>query len=212
MESNQEKQKIVIVEDNKALSEIYKTRLEMLGYTCFVANDGIAALYLIQNELPSLVLLDLMVPAVAGDEILKRMRASEWGKNIPVFIISNLNETEAPAGLRELNIVGYVVKANLADDGLDKIVNSILRPSEQQPPLPTANANIAIQPEIPVTAPSQEPNETAQATPAVLSAPPQTTPTIAPLDPALPPQFEPPSQPVTAQPTPPSNAPPAPSI
>lgn len=118
--------KIVIVEDNASLAEIYKTRLDMLGYTCFVANDGIAALYIIQKELPDLVLLDLMVPAIAGDQILVRMRASEWGKKIPVFIISNLNEADAPAGLRELDIVGYVVKASLQDDGLDKIVSSIL--------------------------------------------------------------------------------------
>ncbi len=124
-------QKIVIVEDNTEIAEIYETRLKMLGYTCFVANDGIAALYIIQKEQPSLVLLDLMVPNVAGDEILKRMRASSWGKDIPVFIISNLNEADAPAGLRDLNITGYVVKANLSGDGLDQIVNTILRPTAE---------------------------------------------------------------------------------
>jgi two-component system response regulator VicR len=127
MDQNQ-KQKIVIVEDNEPLAEIYRTRLEMLGYACYVAYDGITALYLIRTEQPQLVLLDLMVPNIAGDEILKRMRSSDWGKDIPVFIISNLSESDAPAGLRDLKIVGYVVKANLADDGLDKIVNSILRP------------------------------------------------------------------------------------
>ncbi|HEX5395262.1 MAG TPA: response regulator [Candidatus Saccharimonadales bacterium] len=126
-----QKQKIVIVEDNEPIAQIYRTRLEMLGYTCFVAYDGITALYLIQAEKPQLVLLDLMVPNIAGDEILKRMRANDWGKNIPVFIISNLSESDAPAGLRQLNIVGYVVKANLAGDDLDKIVNSILRPENK---------------------------------------------------------------------------------
>lgn len=133
-DNSQGSQKIVIVEDNVSLAEIYKTRLEILGYKVFVANDGIAALYTIQTELPQLVLLDLMVPNIAGDQILAKMRASEWGKSIPVFIISNLNESDAPAGLRDMNIAGYVVKANLADDGLDKIVNAILRPSDQTPP------------------------------------------------------------------------------
>ena len=149
MEQSQ-KQKIVIVEDNEPLAEIYKTRLEMLGYTCYTAYDGITAIYLIQTEQPQLVLLDLMVPNIAGDEILKRMRASKWGKDIPVFIISNLNETDAPAGLREMNIVGYVVKANLAEDGLDKIVNSILRPeSENTQTVPP------IAPVVPPSAPPQ---------------------------------------------------------
>jgi DNA-binding response OmpR family regulator len=120
--------KLVIVEDNVALSEIYKVRMEILGYKCFTAYDGLEALSVIEREKPGLVLLDLMVPKVAGDEILARMRASEWGKNIKVLIISNLNEADAPAGLREKGIEGYVVKANLVQDDLDKLVNSILNP------------------------------------------------------------------------------------
>ena len=131
MEEPQAMLKIVIVEDNPALADIYKTRLELLGYQVYVAYDGIAALYSIQTEQPDLVLLDLMVPAIAGDEVLKRMRASEWGANTPVYIISNLNEADAPAGLRDLGIAGYSVKANLGDDDLDKIVNDLLRPEAE---------------------------------------------------------------------------------
>ncbi len=128
MAAENQAKKIVIVEDNTELASIYQTRLEAIGFTCFVAFDGITALYYIQKELPDFVLLDLMVPAIAGDEILKRMRMSEWGKKIPVLIISNLNETDAPAGLRELGIVNYLVKASLTDDQLDVIVNNILQP------------------------------------------------------------------------------------
>jgi DNA-binding response OmpR family regulator len=124
--------KIVIVEDNISLADIYKTRLELLGYTCFVAYDGREALFLIQQELPDLVLLDLMVPKIAGDQILETMRASDWGKNIKVFIISNLNEADAPAGLRDQGIEGYAVKANLSNDQLDQLVDSVLKPSGQQ--------------------------------------------------------------------------------
>ncbi len=123
--------KIVIVEDDPGLADIYKTRLEMIGYQCTVAADGIAALYFIQTQHPDLVLLDLMVPDIAGDEILRRMRASKWGKEIPVYIISNLNEADAPAGLRELGISGYAVKANLSNDMIDNLVNQILKPAGQ---------------------------------------------------------------------------------
>ncbi len=72
-----------------------------------------------------------MVPKIAGDEILRRMRASDWGKNLRVFIISNLNEADAPKGLRELGIEGYVVKANLSNDQLDQLVDNILKPQDQ---------------------------------------------------------------------------------
>lgn len=121
--------KIVIVEDQVPISDIYKTRLELAGYTCVQAYDGIAALYIIQQEKPHLVLLDLMVPAIAGDEVLKRMRRTDWGRDIPVLVVSNLSEADAPAGIRDQGIVDYLVKANLKEDDLDKIVIDILDPS-----------------------------------------------------------------------------------
>lgn len=126
-----EQPKIVIVEDNTSLADIYKIRLELIGYKCFVAYDGEQALATIQRELPKLVLLDLMVPKIAGDQILARMRASDWGKDIKVYIISNLNEADAPAGLRAMGIEGYAVKANLSNDQLDQLVDKILKPPTQ---------------------------------------------------------------------------------
>ncbi len=127
-----QKSKLVIVEDNFALADIYKTRMEMLGYDCLVAHDGEEALALIEKELPDLVLLDLMIPKVAGDQVLERMRNSTWGKDIKVLIISNLNEAEAPAGLRSKGIEGYAVKANLSNNELDELVDNILKPPGQK--------------------------------------------------------------------------------
>lgn len=124
--------KIVVVEDNPALADVYKIRLELLGYKCFVGHDGEEGLSIIEREQPDLVLLDMMLPKIAGDEVLKRMRANEWGKNIRVFIISNLNEEDAPAGLRQYNIEGYAVKANLQNDDLDRLVDKILTPIGQE--------------------------------------------------------------------------------
>jgi DNA-binding response OmpR family regulator len=132
MDSKPQAKRIIIVEDNAALGDIYKTRLELLGYTCYVAYNGIIALYFIQKENPDLVLLDLMIPDVSGGEVLEVMRRSSWGKAIPVYVVSNLNEHEAPPNLRELGIVGYSVKANLEQDGIDRIANSILQPKTDQ--------------------------------------------------------------------------------
>jgi DNA-binding response OmpR family regulator len=125
-------QKIVIAEDNPALAEIYKVRLDAIGYNCFVASDGEIALQLIERERPALVLMDMMMPKIAGDEVLRRMRQTDWGKDIRVYIISNLNERDAPAGLRELGIEGYAVKANLTDDDIDRLVDNILMPKDQE--------------------------------------------------------------------------------
>jgi len=120
--------KIVIVEDDMSLAEIYKTRLELIGYVCFIAYNGITALYFIQKEIPDLVLLDLMIPDISGGQVLETIRKSDWGREIKVLVISNLNESEAPANLRQLGIEGYVVKANLVNDQIDNMVNNILIP------------------------------------------------------------------------------------
>lgn len=115
-----------------ALAEIYKTRLEVIGYKCYIAPDGEKALEIIQKVQPNLVLLDMMMPVISGDEVLRRMRAEEWGKDVRVFIISNLNEQDAPADLRELGIEGYAVKANLTNDDIDQLVDKILMPPDQE--------------------------------------------------------------------------------
>lgn len=122
---------VVIVEDQESLAEIYKTRLALNGYTCAIAADGIEALVAIEKYRPQLVLLDLMLPKLSGDQILKVMRSTPWGEDVKVVIISNLNESEAPAGLRDLGITDYVIKANLSEDQIDKIVNAILKPVGQ---------------------------------------------------------------------------------
>lgn len=123
--------KIVIVEDEASLADIYKTRLEAVGYICFVAHDGIEALSIIEKERPSLVLLDVMLPKLAGDQILNVMRMTDWGKNTKVLVISNLNEVDAPSSLRSNGIEGYAVKANLSNDQLDQLVDNILKPTDQ---------------------------------------------------------------------------------
>ena len=124
--------KIVIVEDDVSLADIYKTRLELVGHKCFIAVDGIDALLHIERELPDLVLLDIMLPKIAGDQILEIMRRNTWGKRIPVLIISNLNEFEAPKGIRDWGIEDYVVKANLSNDQIDQIVDAVLKRVDAQ--------------------------------------------------------------------------------
>lgn len=142
MDNQATPKKIIIVEDNMSLAEIYKTRLELLGYQCYIAFNGITALYFIQKEIPDLVLLDIMIPDISGDQVLETMRRSTWGKNIKVIVISNLNETEVPVNLRQLGITGYEVKANLSMDQIDRLVIDALEPDKNsQAPVTTQQTN-----------------------------------------------------------------------
>ncbi|HSX23524.1 MAG TPA: response regulator [Candidatus Saccharimonadales bacterium] len=118
--------KIILVEDDQMLAEIYQTRLQLAGYECLIANDGMTGLLLIKEHLPDLVLLDLMLPQISGDDILREMRKHDWGKDIKAIFLTNISESEAPEGLEELGFERYIVKANLANNQLAEIVAETL--------------------------------------------------------------------------------------
>jgi len=118
--------KIVVVEDDKMLSEIYQYSLQNHGYTVVPAYDGAAAVTIIEQELPDLILLDLMLPQMSGDEVLKNLRESEWGKDLKVIITTNISESEAPETLRQLKFERYLVKADTPPSQLIKIVEQTL--------------------------------------------------------------------------------------
>lgn len=117
---------ICIVEDDKSLAEIYQTLLQTAGLKAVVANDGAAGLQLIQDTMPDLVLLDLMLPQLSGYDVLKAMRESEWGKDIKVVMLTNISETEAPEGIEQLGFSHYIVKANLVSKDLPALCEEVI--------------------------------------------------------------------------------------
>ncbi len=119
--------KIAIIEDDVMLAEIYQTSLALEGFNCLVAHDGRTGLALIQREMPDLVLLDIMLPEMGGDEVLSAMRASDWGKDIKVLVLTNISKTEAPEAFSRLHFEDYLVKANNTPDQIVGTVKRILQ-------------------------------------------------------------------------------------
>lgn len=119
-------QTICIVEDDTMLAEIYHTMLTAAGFTCFVANDGQQGVDLVQQVIPDLVLLDLMLPQLSGDQVLTQIRGSEWGKDIKVIMLTNISESEAPEGIEKLGFSRYIVKANLVSNQLPAICSEVI--------------------------------------------------------------------------------------
>lgn len=118
--------KVCVIEDDKGLAEIYQTLLSTAGFTVSVANDGAAGLQLIEDVLPDLVLLDLMLPQLSGYDVLKAMRESDWGKDIKVVMLTNISETEAPDGIEQLGFSRYIVKANLVSNKLPDLCAEVI--------------------------------------------------------------------------------------
>ena len=104
---------IAIIEDDSVISQMYRMKFEADGFEVQIANNGRDGIALVQEFSPDIVLLDLQMPLMNGDEALKQMRKTDWGKTIPVMILTNLGEEEAPKDIRSLGIESYIVKADL---------------------------------------------------------------------------------------------------
>lgn len=105
--------KVAIVEDDLAIAQMYRLKFEAEGYKVEIAENGKLGLALCEQMKPDILLLDLMMPEMNGDEMLEKMRKTEWGKNIKVIILTNVGEQEAPESLRILGIDAYIVKAEM---------------------------------------------------------------------------------------------------
>lgn len=105
--------KIAIIEDDSVISQMYRMKFEADGFTVEVAGNGRDGVGLVKEFQPDLILLDMQMPIMNGDEALAAIRAEEWGKTIPVIILTNMGEEEAPKTLRSLGIQSYIVKADL---------------------------------------------------------------------------------------------------
>lgn len=124
--------KVVIVEDDKMLAEIYQTLLSSNGFNALVANDGRTGADLIKEEQPDLVLLDLMLPELSGDMVLYEIRSDERTRATKVIMLTNISETEAPEGLDKLGFSRYIVKANLISNQLPDICNEVIAETPDQ--------------------------------------------------------------------------------
>lgn len=119
-------QKIAIIEDDQAISQMYRIKFEAEGYQVETASNGKLGLELTEKMRPDIILLDLMMPEMNGDEMLKAMRKTDWGKDIKVIVLTNVGEQEAPEGLGELGVRRFIVKAEMTPRQVAEMVKAEL--------------------------------------------------------------------------------------
>lgn len=110
---NKTMQKIAIIEDDSVIAEMYRMKFELEGFDVEVASDGRLGVQMVEEISPDLILMDLQMPEMGGAEALGIIRAQEWGRDVPVLILTNTGEEEAPDSLHELRVESYIVKAEL---------------------------------------------------------------------------------------------------
>ncbi len=118
--------KIAIIEDDAAISQMYRIKFEADGYDVETAENGQLGLELIEQMSPDIVLLDLMMPVMDGEEMLAKLRQQSWGKNVKVIILTNMGESEAPDSIKEMNVVSFILKANMTPRQVAEVVKQAL--------------------------------------------------------------------------------------
>lgn len=109
----EKKFKIVLIEDEEMLSNMYEAKFTKEGFEIKKALDGESGLQLIQANKPDLVLLDIIMPKLDGFSVLRKIKEDPKTKNIPVILLTNLGQDEDIKKGNALGAKGYLVKANL---------------------------------------------------------------------------------------------------
>ncbi len=118
--------KVAIVEDDQAISQMYRFKFEAEGYEVETAENGKIGLALAEKMKPDIILLDLMMPEMTGDEMLAKLRATAWGKNTKVIILTNKGEQEIPDKVRELGVTAVILKADMTPRQVAEVVKKHL--------------------------------------------------------------------------------------
>src|SRR5688572_2982183 len=118
--------KIAIIEDDEAISQMYRIKFEAEGYMVETAANGKLGLALAQEMRPDIILLDLMMPIMTGEEMLAKLRKTDWGKKIRVIVLTNRGEQEIPEEVRNLGIDALILKAAMTPRQVAELVKSKL--------------------------------------------------------------------------------------
>jgi CheY-like chemotaxis protein len=204
--------KIMIVEDDRSLREIYSVRLAAEGYSIVSAGDGEEALGVVIREKPDLIISDVMMPKISGFDMLDILRSTPETKDVKVIMMTALSSVDQKERGEKLGADRYLVKSQVGIEDVVRAVHEVLGDT----PSNDAAGNIAVAssivsgPEEP-SLPAFEPTTVSAEPVAPASSP---LPPVEPVAPVPLPPLEPPA-PVPAPepaPAPAVAAPPAPEV
>lgn len=117
---------VLIVEDDQFLRELAAKKLTKEGYTVFTAEDGEKGVEEFKNNLPGLVILDIILPGIDGYEVLKQIRQDPNGANVPVVVLSNMGQEDDIERAKELGATDYLVKAQFSFGEIVKKIQEVI--------------------------------------------------------------------------------------
>ena len=126
-EAPDEEVRVLFIEDDPAVAEMYKLKLELDGYTVTVAKDGEEGLQVATESPPDIIFLDTRLPKMDGFAVLERLRSADRTREIPVIILSNYGERELVDRGLKLGALEYLIKSQTTPANLSKGVEGWLK-------------------------------------------------------------------------------------
>src|SRR5438105_1473587 len=137
--------KILLVEDDNNLREIFEMRLQAEGYQTLAAGDGEEALVRAMKENPDLIITDVMMPKLSGFEMLETLRAAPEMANVKVVMMTALGQAEDRARGEKLGVVKYLVKSQVTLEDFVRVVREVLQPDQADVATSAASATDSAQ-------------------------------------------------------------------
>lgn len=126
------KKKILIVEDDEFVAEIYSTKLSEMGYDVLVVRDGQEGLTVLGRNKVDLILLDILMPVMSGIEMLEEMKKKEEWKNIPVILLTNVGEKESIEKVKGLGVKNYLIKSHFTPAEVIEKIGAVFKNEAQK--------------------------------------------------------------------------------
>ncbi len=118
--------KVLVVDDEKDLRDAIKTALSYEGYSVETAEDGVEGFTKAHELRPDLILLDILMPKQNGIDMLKSLRNEEWGKTIPVIVMTVLDDMAKVSEALDAGAIEYLVKTDMSLGGIvDKVKSKL---------------------------------------------------------------------------------------
>ncbi|HBP01356.1 MAG: Response regulator [Candidatus Moranbacteria bacterium GW2011_GWE1_49_15] len=121
------KKKILLVEDDVFIRDIYETKLSQENFEVVMAENGIDALKKLENFVPDIVLLDIVMPYMDGMDFLKEFKKNENWKNIPIIMLSNLSDKERVTEAMKQGVNDYLIKSHFTPSEVVEKINALLQ-------------------------------------------------------------------------------------
>lgn len=122
----EKREAVLLVEDDRFVSDIYKRKLSGDGYAVTHVENGRDALQCMERAIPDIVLLDVMMPVLNGMETLDAMKKDPRFANVPVIMLTNLGEREYVEKAEAFGVRDYIIKAHYTPSEVIKKIRDVL--------------------------------------------------------------------------------------